>query len=102
VGQIENLLAHYNARTEPQHATVLERIKAMEMFVASAGAVIKHGGNRAFYRMTDDVVQMPERQRSGTVNAIMQSPPMKSPTGLGIRHVLIGVLTRSGLRIPSM
>ena len=62
VEQIENLPAHYYARTEPQHATELERIEAVEKFVASTGAVIKHGGNRAFYRMGDDFVQMPELQ----------------------------------------
>ena len=62
VEQIENLPAHYYARTEPKHATALERIEAVEKFVASTGAVIKHGGNRAFYRMADDIVQMPELQ----------------------------------------
>ena len=62
VEQIENLPAHYYARTEPKHATALERIEAVEKFVASTGAVIKHGGNRAFYRMADDFVQMPELQ----------------------------------------
>ena len=62
VEQIENLPAHYYARTEPKHATALERIEAVEKFVASTGALIKHGGNRAFYRMGDDFVQMPELQ----------------------------------------
>jgi len=62
VEQIENLPAHYYARTEPKHATALERIEAVEKFVANTGAVIKHGGNRAFYRMADDIVQMPELQ----------------------------------------
>jgi len=62
VEQIENLPVHYYARTEPKHATELERNEAVEKFVASTGAVIKHGGNRAFYRMADDIVQMPELQ----------------------------------------
>ena len=62
VEQIENLPAHYYAKVEPKHATALERIEAVEKFVASTGAVIKHGGNRAFYRMGDDFVQMPELQ----------------------------------------
>ena len=62
VEQIDGLPAHYYARTEPQHTTALERIEAVEKFVASTGATIKHGGNRAFYRMSDDIVQMPELQ----------------------------------------
>ena len=63
VEQIENLPAHYYARAEPQHTTALKRIDAAERFVASTGATIKHGGNRAFYRMTDDnIVQLAELQ----------------------------------------
>ena len=34
--------------------------------------------------------------------ATMQPPPMKSRTGLGTRHALTGVLTKSGLAIPAM
>ena len=62
VEQIDGLPDHFYARVEPKQATALERIDAAERFVASTGATIKHGGNRAFYRMTDDIVQLPELQ----------------------------------------
>jgi len=47
---------------EPVHSSPLERVEAAEKFFAATGAVIRHGGNRAFYRITDDFVQMPELQ----------------------------------------
>ena len=44
------------------HSSPLERVESAERFFAATGAVIRHGGNRAFYRITDDFVQMPELQ----------------------------------------
>lgn len=41
-------------------ATVLD---AVERFVAGTAAVVRHGGSRAFYRPSDDIIQMPERER---------------------------------------
>jgi len=60
--QIDGLPAHYYARTEPRHSTALEYREAAERFFAATDARIKHGGDRAFYRITDDLVQMPELQ----------------------------------------
>jgi antirestriction protein ArdC len=62
VEQIEGLPQHFYAKAEPDHATPLERQEACERFFASTGAAIHHGGNRAFYRISDDFVQMPELQ----------------------------------------
>ena len=62
VEQIEDLPAHYYARAEPVHSTALERIEAAESFLASTGADIRHGGSRAFYRLSEDFMQMPELQ----------------------------------------
>ena len=62
VEQIEGLPAHYYARVEPLHTTALERDESAERFFAATGARINHGGSRAFYRITDDFVQMPEMQ----------------------------------------
>jgi len=53
------------AQTENYQAPALppqlghERIDHAEAFAAALGADIRHGGNRAFYRPTDDFVQMP-------------------------------------------
>lgn len=62
VEQIEGLPPHFYARAEPVHATPLQRDEACERFLANTGAVIRHGGSRAFYRITDDFVQMPDMQ----------------------------------------
>jgi antirestriction protein ArdC len=62
VEQIEGLPAHYYARVEPVHSSPLERAESAERFFAATGVVIRHGGNRAFYRITEDFVQMPELQ----------------------------------------
>lgn len=58
VEQIDGLPAHFTAPAE----TVLdpvERIAHAEAFFANTGAVVRHGGNRAFYTITGDYVQMP-------------------------------------------
>ena len=60
--QIDNLPAHFTARTEPQHGQPIERMEQAERFFAATGATIQHGGNRAFYSPDRDMVQMPEMQ----------------------------------------
>ena len=62
VEQIEGLPEHYYARAEPKHTTALERMESAERYFTATGATIRHGGTRAFYRITDDFVQMPEMQ----------------------------------------
>ena len=56
--QIDGLPAHYTAP-----ATVVldpaQRIVSAETFFANTGAVIRHGGARAFYSVHGDYVQMP-------------------------------------------
>jgi antirestriction protein ArdC len=39
-----------------------EIIEAAEKVIRASGAEIRHGGGKAFYRPSDDYVQMPERQ----------------------------------------
>jgi len=60
--QIDKLPAHFYAQAEPVHETPLERIVHLENFFAATKADIRHGGNRAFYRIDADFVQMPELQ----------------------------------------
>ncbi|EKS72403.1 antirestriction protein [Burkholderia sp. SJ98] len=59
VDQIENLPAEY--RTEPKsvESEPLELIEHAERFFAKTGAVIRHGGNRAYYAPLQDIVQLP-------------------------------------------
>jgi antirestriction protein ArdC len=60
--QIDNLPAHFTARTEPQHGKPVEPIEQAERFFAVTGANVQHGGNRAYYSPDRDMVQMPEIQ----------------------------------------
>lgn len=40
----------------------VENIDAADHFIRGTGANIRHGGTRAFYRHSDDFIQMPERE----------------------------------------
>lgn len=58
VEQIEGLPAHYHAPVAPVLDPV-ERIASAERFFTATGANIRHGGNRAYYAIHSDHVQMP-------------------------------------------
>jgi antirestriction protein ArdC len=58
VEQIDGLPARFYAKAEPRSETV-QRVERAESFLAATGAVVRHGGNRAFYSPTSDHVQMP-------------------------------------------
>jgi antirestriction protein ArdC len=58
VEQIDGLPAVYYAKAAPQLDPVA-RIERAERFFAALGAVIGHGGNRAFYSVINDTIQMP-------------------------------------------
>lgn len=58
VEQIDGLPPHFYAHTEP-HILPDSRIAHAEAFFQATGATIGHGGNRAYYRPSDDVIQMP-------------------------------------------
>ncbi|QFY45023.1 DUF1738 domain-containing protein [Candidatus Methylospira mobilis] len=59
VEQIEGLPAHYMAKPEPAPETAGQRDERLEQFFRNTGATIRHGGNRAFYNISADFVQMP-------------------------------------------
>ena len=44
----------------PDPLPPIERIAAADRFLANAGAVVKHGGDRAYYRRSTDHIQMPD------------------------------------------
>lgn len=58
VDQIDGLPAQYYAAVAPAIDPV-KRIARAESFFAATGAVIRQGGNQAFYTVTHDHVQMP-------------------------------------------
>jgi len=58
VEQVEGLPAHYYAMAEPRIDSV-ERIEKAESFFAATGVDIRHGGDRAYYAVGSDHIQMP-------------------------------------------
>lgn len=52
----------FTVDTETPLPAVAERLEGAETFVADTGAVIRHGGDRAFYSPSTDSVQMPLRE----------------------------------------
>jgi antirestriction protein ArdC len=58
VEQIDGLPEIYHAKIEPKF-TPVERIAHAESFFAATKAVIRYGGNRAYYTIDDDRIQMP-------------------------------------------
>jgi antirestriction protein ArdC len=59
VEQIEGLPAHYTAKPERPAVPEEARNEALERFFRNTGAVIRHGGGRAYYAVSSDHVQMP-------------------------------------------
>jgi antirestriction protein ArdC len=56
--QIDGLSDLYVAKPAPQTPTI-QRIGRVESFFSATGAIIRHGGNRAYYSVSTDHVQMP-------------------------------------------
>jgi len=59
VEQIDGLPAHYYATAQAPTLEVAQRIEHAEEFFRNTGAVIRHGGNKAFYAIGTDQVTMP-------------------------------------------
>lgn len=59
VEQIEGLPAHYYATSTPPTLDAAQRQARLDAFFAATGASIRHGGNRAFYTIGEDYIQMP-------------------------------------------
>jgi antirestriction protein ArdC len=59
VEQIDGLGDHYPTPAGDSAPTAFERIEQADRFVAATGAIIRHGGSRAFYQPAVDAVQMP-------------------------------------------
>jgi len=58
VAQIDGLPDRYYARSEPVRDPV-ERIERADRFFANTGAVIRYGGDKAFFSPAGDFIQMP-------------------------------------------
>lgn len=58
VEQIDGLPEHYRHR-QPLASDPVTRIEAADRFFRNTGAVIRHGGNQAFFAPSSDHIQMP-------------------------------------------
>ncbi|MCW8060490.1 ArdC family protein [Agrobacterium tumefaciens] len=56
--QIEELPPHYYAAAEPP-AKPVERIEHADRFFDNTGAIVRYGGDKAFYSPSTDTVQLP-------------------------------------------
>jgi antirestriction protein ArdC len=59
VEQIDGLPAHYYATATPPVLESAQRDARADAFIAATGASIRHGGNRAYYAIGPDHIQMP-------------------------------------------
>lgn len=59
VEQIEGLPAHYYAKATPPTLSEAQRHARLDAFFAATKADIRHGGNQAFYTITNDFIKMP-------------------------------------------
>ncbi|MEG2497003.1 zincin-like metallopeptidase domain-containing protein, partial [Brevundimonas sp.] len=60
LAQIDDLPDHLIVPVTVDLIDTKERIAKADAWAANIGADIRHGGNRAFYRSSDDFIQMPE------------------------------------------
>jgi antirestriction protein ArdC len=101
--QIERLSEHFYARPSPP-LPAFERIAGAERFAAATGADIRHGGNRAFYAIEPDYVQLPpfesftdaESYYSTKFHELTHNADIGiTVTGLGIPHAWRGISAAS-------
>lgn len=59
VEQIDDLPAHYYATSTPPTLDAAQRHARLDAFFAATEADIRHGGDRAFYAIDRDFIQMP-------------------------------------------
>lgn len=60
VEQIEDLPAHYYAKAQAPTLSEAERNARLDAFFTATKADIRHGGNKAFYQIGTDYIQMPD------------------------------------------
>lgn len=53
--------------------TVFERFEAMDHLVAAVSVDLRHGGNKAFYSLSGDYIQMPDRHQFDSSEAYYQT-----------------------------
>jgi antirestriction protein ArdC len=69
VDQIDNLPTEYRTEPVPTDSEPLDLIEDAEAFFAKTGAVIRHGGNKAYYAPAQDIVQLPVPESFNTAES---------------------------------
>ena len=87
--QIDSLPGHFTAPAEPA-LDPLARIVSAEVFCRNTGADIRFGGDRAYYAVDADYVQMPPFETFCDAEAFMQPLDIRLATGLVIPPNWIG------------
>jgi len=59
IAQIDQLPDHYYAQVDQPEPEPFKRLEHADQFFANTGAVIRHGGNNAYYAPATDHIQMP-------------------------------------------
>lgn len=55
-------LKDYNPQAKRSEASLVDSLANVESFVNGTQAIVKHGGNRAFYIPSKDFIQMPDKE----------------------------------------
>jgi N-terminal domain of anti-restriction factor ArdC/Zincin-like metallopeptidase len=94
----------YAAPAPPEPpANPVEPIERAEAFVAATGAVIHHGGSRAFYRRSTDDIHLPPREAfAGTATSSPTSPASRAAATGNSANVSAMTPTRSRSLSPSL
>ena len=63
VAQVDGLPAHYYTEAETVKGQAIEPIEAADRLVEATGAVIRYGGNKAFFSPAGDYIGMPKPEQ---------------------------------------
>jgi antirestriction protein ArdC len=63
IDQVEGDLQKYRQLHTPTDTDLIPVNEQADKVIAATGAIIKHGGNRAYYSLTGDFIQLPNRSQ---------------------------------------
>ncbi|CAN7670360.1 zincin-like metallopeptidase domain-containing protein [Pararhizobium sp. LjRoot255] len=88
VEQIDDLPNEYRPFPPEAHRTRLNRIATADAFFAATGAVIRHGGDKAFYAPGADLIQMPPIETFRDVESYYATLAHEEIHWVGAKHRL--------------
>jgi antirestriction protein ArdC len=89
--QIDGLSDLYYAKPAPPTPSI-QRIGRVEAFFSATGVIVRHGGNRAYYSVSTDHVQMPPIESFRDAEAYYARSAMKPRTGRSTPRFLTATL----------